>query len=186
MNNLLDLHSDNLLVAMTETDVLGKVEESEFKTHSARKVVEDRTIHVSQYLLGGAGPLTISDLGQARIGKENRGNAMPVQYRAPEVILDMSWGSAIDVWAAALLVGDHIWLARARTLLGTKVDSGLPSIQTWGLFEQRSLFRIYDKNSAERNDAQHLAAMTALLGPPPPEFLQRSELTKKYWDANGK
>lgn len=100
----LDLHSDNLLVAITETDVLSMVEENEFKTPSARKVLEDRTIHVSQYLLGGAGPLTISDLGQARVGKEHRGNAMPVQYRAPEVILDMPWGNAIDIWGAALLV----------------------------------------------------------------------------------
>ncbi|KAK0387572.1 hypothetical protein NLU13_3818 [Sarocladium strictum] len=154
-----DLHSDNLLVAITETDVLSMVEENEFKTPSARKVLEGRTIHVSQYLLGGAGPLTISDLGQARVGKEHRGNAMPVQYRAPEVILDMPWGNAIDIWGAALL--------------------------TWDLFEQQSLFRIYDEHSPEQNDAQHLAAMTALLGPPPPEFLQRSELTQKYWNMNG-
>jgi hypothetical protein len=93
---------------MTETDILGKVEENELRTPSARKVLEDRIIHVSQYLLGGAGPLTISDLGQARVGTEHRGNAMPMQYRAPEVILDMPWGNAIDIWGAALLVGGRL------------------------------------------------------------------------------
>lgn len=28
--------------------------------------------------------------------------------------------------------------------------------------------------------------MTALLGPPPPEFLNRSKKTSKYWDEDGK
>jgi len=36
------------------------------------------------------------------------------------------------------------------------------------------------------NDAYHLAAMTALLGPPPLEFLQRSKDISKYWDMDGR
>lgn len=28
--------------------------------------------------------------------------------------------------------------------------------------------------------------MTALLGPPPPEFLSRSEETSKYWGSDGR
>jgi serine/threonine-protein kinase SRPK3 len=28
--------------------------------------------------------------------------------------------------------------------------------------------------------------MTALLGPPPPEFLKRSKETSKYWDIDGR
>lgn len=70
----------------------------------ARKQVGDVTTYVSQYMLGGAGPLTICDLGQARIGGEQRGNAMPLPYRAPEVILNMGWGTAVDTWSAGLLV----------------------------------------------------------------------------------
>jgi serine/threonine-protein kinase SRPK3 len=55
-------------------------------------------------MLGGAGPLTICDLGQARIGGEHSGNAMPVPYRAPEIILNMKWGNAVDIWSIGLLV----------------------------------------------------------------------------------
>lgn len=57
-------------------------------------------------MLGGAGLLTICDLGQARIGigSEHKGNAMPVPYRAPEIILNMKWGSAVDIWSVGLLV----------------------------------------------------------------------------------
>lgn len=99
-----DLHSDNLLISLTEDSVLKKVEESEIHKPSARKRVGDTIIHVSHYLLGGAGPLMICDLGQARIGKAHSGNAMPVPYRTPEVILDMSWGSSVDTWSVGLLV----------------------------------------------------------------------------------
>ncbi len=37
------------------------------------------------------------------------------------------------------------------------------------------LFNAYDTDSPELNDAHHLAAMTALLGPPPPEFFGRRQ-----------
>ena len=47
------------------------------------------------------------------------------------------------------------------------------------------LFDVYDTESPELNDAHHLAAMTALLGPPPPEFLGRSEEAGKYWSKDG-
>jgi hypothetical protein len=58
--------------------------------------------------------------------------------------------------------------------------------QAWDLLEGEPLFDVYDKESVEMNDAHHLAAMTALLGPPPREFLERSVETKKYWDEDGK
>ncbi|CAG9950297.1 unnamed protein product, partial [Clonostachys rosea f. rosea IK726] len=84
---------------------------------------------------------------------------MPLPYRAPEVILCMPWGNKVDSWSVALL--------------------------TWDLLERKSLFTVYDTNSEEQNDAHHLAAMTALLGPPPSEFLQMSKETSKYWDQKG-
>ncbi|KAL2689442.1 hypothetical protein Neosp_003496 [[Neocosmospora] mangrovei] len=84
---------------------------------------------------------------------------MPMVYRAPEVILGMTWGSAVDVWSTGLLA--------------------------WDLLEKESLFRMYDRDSQEQNDAHHAAALTALLGPPPPEFLKRSEKTAKYWNEDG-
>jgi len=35
------------------------------------------------------------------------------------------------------------------------------------------------------DDEQHLAEMVSLLGPPPPEFLKRSERCQQYWDNQG-
>jgi serine/threonine-protein kinase SRPK3 len=73
------------------------VEEGEISKPSARKQDGDTIIYVSRYMLGGAGPLTICDFGQARIGSKHRGRAMPLPYRAPEVILDMAWGTPVDL-----------------------------------------------------------------------------------------
>ncbi|KAL2167291.1 hypothetical protein VTG60DRAFT_1450 [Thermothelomyces hinnuleus] len=75
-----DLHSDNLLVAITDDSILTKVEEGEILEPAGRKQDDDRFIYVSQYMLGGAGPLTICDFGQARIGSVHTGPAMPLPY----------------------------------------------------------------------------------------------------------
>ncbi|KAL1852453.1 hypothetical protein VTK73DRAFT_9214 [Phialemonium thermophilum] len=155
-----DLHADNLLIALTDESVLSTIEESEMAKPSPRKQVGDTTIHVSHYVLGGAGALTIGDLGQARIGRVHTGRAMPIPYRAPEVILDMPWGTPVDMWSAGLLV--------------------------WTLLEPKRLFPASDTDSSpELRDAHQLAAMTATLGPPPKEFRDRSKKCAKYWDEQG-
>ncbi|PMB65063.1 putative serine/threonine-protein kinase clkA [Beauveria bassiana] len=143
----LDLHADNLLIALADDSILATVEQNEIDTPIARKQIGGRFIYGSQYVLGGAGPLVISDCGQARIGAEHHGNAMPLPYRAPEVILGMQWGP-----------------------------------EAWDLLEKEKLFDVYDSESQEHNDACHLAAMTALLGPPPAAFLEKSPVTRKFWD----
>ncbi|KAL9945820.1 hypothetical protein ACHAO5_004487 [Verticillium nonalfalfae] len=159
------LHEANVIhtgksAGLTASDsVLAKVEQNEVERPSPRKQTDEVTTQVSQYVLGGAGPLTICDLGQARIGDEHSGNAMPLPYRAPEVILDMPWGYRVDNWSVGLLA--------------------------WDLLERENLFAVYDHESKEKNDAYHLAAMTALLGPPPAEFLKRSKEAAKYWEDDG-
>ncbi|QUC23494.1 uncharacterized protein UV8b_07735 [Ustilaginoidea virens] len=154
-----DVHSDNLLIGIVDKSVFSKVEEYEMHKPSPRKVVGDTVTQVSQYMYAGQGPLILCDLGQARIGREQLGNAMPVPYRAPEVILNMPWGHSVDAWSAGLLA--------------------------WDLLRGESLFKVYDLESRELNDAHHLAAITALIGPPPPELLQSSEDSRKYWHEDG-
>ncbi|KAI0859843.1 kinase-like protein [Xylaria cubensis] len=155
-----DLHLDNLLIALRDDSIMAEMEEVEMSRPSPRKQIDDHTIHTSRMMMGGGGgPLTICDLGHARIGEKHHGFAMPTQYRAPEVILGMEWDNYIDIWSVGLIA--------------------------WDLLEKEPLFRIYDNESPEQNDAHHLAAMTALLGPPPPEFLTRSERTAKFWSEDG-
>lgn len=54
------------------------------------------------------------------------------------------------------------------------------------MMQPTSLFEIYNTKDEFLNDAHHLAAMTALFGPPSREFLDRSQESLKYWDENGR
>ncbi len=56
---------------------MAEMEEAELYRPSPRKQTDDRTIHTSRIMIGGAGPLTICDLGHARIGEKHCGFAMP-------------------------------------------------------------------------------------------------------------
>jgi hypothetical protein len=51
------------------------------------------------------------------------------------------------------------------------------------LFEGGRLFR-GEKDGILDNE-QHFAEIVSLMGPPPKEFLERSEQCRKYWDAEG-
>ncbi|CAK7274674.1 hypothetical protein SEPCBS57363_006284 [Sporothrix epigloea] len=136
-----NIRPDNLFTSLVDDSVLTKVEEAEATTPSPRKEVGDR----------------------ARIGHLHTGQAMPLLYRAPEVILKMPWGKPIDIWSLGML-----------------------SLQAWTLLEPKSLFDIPHASLSESElDAQHLAAMTALLGPPPKQFRDRSEESAKYWNEQG-
>ncbi|KAH9215961.1 kinase-like protein [Leptodontidium sp. 2 PMI_412] len=154
-----DVHAGNLLISIDDRSQLAEFEEAELVRPSSRKTIDGVTIHVSQFLLENFGPLYLCDFGEARVGSHHEGIAMPIQYRAPEIILGMSWGHSVDMWSVGLLA--------------------------WDLLEQESLFHLYDANDPARNEAHHLANMVALLGPPPLELLQRSSKSHEHWDENG-
>ncbi|KAH8909630.1 kinase-like protein [Coniochaeta sp. PMI_546] len=154
-----DIHVGNLLIGIGDESQLAEFEETEIIRPSARKIVDGVTIHVSQFLLESFGPLYLCDFGDARTGNQHEGIAMPIQYRAPEIVLGMCWGHSVDLWSVGLLA--------------------------WDLLEPESLFHVYDANDPARNEAYHLANMTALLGPPPLEILARSSKARQYWDKNG-
>ena len=51
------------------------------------------------------------------------------------------------------------------------------------MFEGGRLFRAV--KDGHLDDEQHLAEMVSLMGPPPKEFLERSDKCRQYWDAEG-
>ncbi|PGH34652.1 hypothetical protein GX50_02542 [[Emmonsia] crescens] len=56
--------------------------------------------------------------------------------------------------------------------------------EAWDLFEHNRIFSARNPDG-KLDDAYHLAEMIAVLGPPPLEFLRRSEKSLKFWDENG-
>lgn len=54
------------------------------------------------------------------------------------------------------------------------------------MFENRRMFDGLDPETGKYENCFHLASIVGLLGPPPPEFLQRSEYSSVYFDDKGK
>lgn len=97
------------------------LKDAEIEDPAPQKPLEDRTIYLSRGLQLETGPLILCDFGEARIGNKHQGSAMPTPYRAPEIILDMTWGYSVDVWAAGLVVRTPFIQTLFRTLLITKM-----------------------------------------------------------------
>ena len=57
--------------------------------------------------------------------------------------------------------------------------------QIWDLFEGDRLFRGIFEANGSYDPFRHLAKMVALLGPPPPAFVVRSDTTAQCFDAEG-
>ncbi|KAI7909952.1 CMGC protein kinase [Pyricularia oryzae] len=158
-----DLHSGNLLLGISDESRLAEYEQKEMEKPTPRKILADRVIHVSQDSSNVGQVPHLCDFGHSRIctnGQLQRGRAMPIQYRTPEMLLDMPWDYSVDLWALALTI--------------------------WDLLEPKPLFQIYNPADNDLNEALHLAHMVALMGPPPLEFLKRSATSAKYWDEDGK
>ncbi|KAJ5286359.1 hypothetical protein N7524_001665, partial [Penicillium chrysogenum] len=139
-----------------------RIEDSEMTSPSARKPVSnERTIYLSRAVLPEEGPLRLSDFGEARIGPGPYNYpAMPMPYRAPEIVLGVPWSYPVDIWCVGLTACD---------LLG--VDS---------LFSA-------DHTAGDMYELAHLAELTAVLGPPPAAFLALNpEKAAQFWDEDGK
>lgn len=53
----------------------------------------------------------------------------------------------------------------------------------WNLLEDGNLFSPIKDDHL--NDELHFAQMISLMGPPPRQFLERSDRTSRYWDTEG-
>ncbi|KAK2808640.1 hypothetical protein FQN50_004504 [Emmonsiellopsis sp. PD_5] len=151
-----DISANNILQGIADSNALSELDDGEATQPIARKVLSDRTIYNSRPMPVNTGLPVLCDFGEARIGYKHRGDVMPGIYRAPEVILGMEWDHNLDIWAIG--------------------------VTTWDLLEGGNLF--FAKKDGILNDEQHLAEMVSLLGPPPLEFIRRSDRCLQYWDEN--
>ncbi|KAL2839190.1 kinase-like domain-containing protein [Aspergillus pseudoustus] len=163
-----DLKTDNLMLSLEDSSLLADFATAESKNPSPRKLIDQsRIIYSSRKFRrpagsGNYGLPVLCDFGEARIGKTQESGpfVQPHIYRAPEVIFEMPWGSAIDIWNLAGLI--------------------------WDLFEGQHLFGDIFDSKGGHDPFKHLALMVALIGPPPAEFVRRSETTEQCFDSSGR
>ncbi|OAA66925.1 protein kinase domain-containing protein [Niveomyces insectorum RCEF 264] len=155
-----DVHPGNLLLGADDNGIFHELEKNEFTNPVPRKQLEDRTIYLSRLMKPKAGPLLLSDFGEARLGPgPHAGDIMPIMYRAPETLLYIQWSYAVDIWSVGLTAWD---LLEGRTLFSARKDDGSFS------------------------DGAHLAELIAALGPPPLSLLNRHRARAlEYWDEHG-
>ncbi|KAG7136332.1 Serine/threonine-protein kinase AFC3 like [Verticillium longisporum] len=155
-----DVHPGNLLLGTNDDSIFQKLEENEFSSPVPRKQLEDRTIYLSRLMKPKAGPLLLSDFGEARLGPgPHAGDIMPIMYRAPETLLYIQWGYPVDIWSVGLTA--------------------------WDLLEGKTLFSAR-KEDGSFSDGAHFAELIAALGPPPPGLLNRHRnRALEYWDEHG-
>ncbi|KKZ60978.1 hypothetical protein EMCG_04402 [[Emmonsia] crescens] len=156
-----DLQSKNLLLQIDNTRVFKIFEETELKEPAPRKILEDHTIYMTRRIPGTETLPIITDFGEARLISKTRkeGSIMPDVYRAPEAILWMEWDDKVDIWSVAVLL--------------------------WDLVSHRHLF--HGRNSeGSVDESLRFAEMIAIMGPPPKEFLKRSDACQVFWDENGR
>ncbi|KAI7290811.1 hypothetical protein KC352_g3041 [Hortaea werneckii] len=55
--------------------------------------------------------------------------------------------------------------------------------QIWNLLEDGNLFRPFEDGLLD--DELHFAQMVSLMGPPPKQFVERSDRCRRYWDSEG-
>ncbi|PGH34762.1 CMGC/SRPK protein kinase [[Emmonsia] crescens] len=162
-----DLKTDNLMLTLEDDTMLADFAKAEVKDPSPRKQIDQsRTIYKSRRfrrpVRGNSYGLPIlCDFGEARIGKmqESGPFVQPHIYRAPEIIFEMPWGNAVDIWNVACLI--------------------------WDLFEGEHLFGDIFDTKGSHDPFKHLALIVALAGPPSSDFVRRSETTDQCFDPNG-
>ncbi|KAI8665641.1 Protein kinase domain-containing protein [Fusarium sp. Ph1] len=119
-----DIHPGNLLLGLNDDSLLRPLEDQEFSSPVARKVVSpDRTIYLSRLIRPKPGPMLLSDFGEARSGPgPHAGDIMPIQHRAPEAIMCISWSYPVDMWSIGLTAWDLLGPKRLFTAKGEDGD----------------------------------------------------------------
>ncbi|CAK40849.1 uncharacterized protein An11g10510 [Aspergillus niger] len=139
-----DIKADNIMLTLHDPTILTSFADAESSSPSPRK------ISLTDASRKNYGLPTLCDFSEARIGtvqKDSGPFVQPCIYRAPEVIFEMPWGTAVDIWGVAGVVG-------GQHLFGDD---------------------IFDPITGHHDPFRHLARVVAVIGEfPSPEFVRRS------------
>ncbi|KAK2627053.1 hypothetical protein QTJ16_003019 [Diplocarpon rosae] len=174
-----DIKPDNILFSLPENEgeLLKSLEDIENFQPSKSKIDKDqhhiyksRTIDTK--ITGSKEFPILIDFGTAVTFKapaKCKGVAAPRQYRSPEVILDMEWDSAVDIWSIGVMVCDLL-LGKQLFPVNNDLDHlammiaylGPPSLE----FLQRSTasFKYFDRQGNFKGSLKSLVPLEVVVG----------------------
>jgi len=101
-----DIQPKNILLGVLDDSAFARFERDELKDPMPRKELPSHTVYVSRPMPLTKGAPLLCDFSEAQFDDpQNVDRVMPDVYRAPEVVLGMSWSYPIDVWGFAMTVG---------------------------------------------------------------------------------
>ncbi|KGO65109.1 hypothetical protein PITC_013680 [Penicillium italicum] len=157
-----DIKGDNIFQEIGDKTRLDRHVQAEIERPSPRKIVFGHSVYRSRPLEPASqlGRIQLGDFGSAEPGDAPRNGQLlqPGLYRAPEVMLEKEWNYPVDVWNLG------VW--------------------AWRAFEGSLLFTCMNDDNAYSTPT-HLAQITGLLGPPPPEFIEPDTVSAKYFNEDG-
>ncbi|KAG6871840.1 hypothetical protein C0995_015879 [Termitomyces sp. Mi166 len=107
-----DLQPKNILLRIGDRSVLKDMEENEIKNPSARKVTDQTAVFETSLYpgpvrrwIGEKSLPVLCDFGEARMKEKfYTGLIQPAVFRAPEVFLQIPWGTPVDIWSFGCMV----------------------------------------------------------------------------------
>ncbi|ODM19514.1 hypothetical protein SI65_04498 [Aspergillus cristatus] len=151
-----DFKSDNFLIAFKDPATLENYIRDQETNPPPYKMSAGRPIFESRPDFGplkkGVGQVKISDFSTAVFGNgpvPHSHDIQPQQFCAPEVLLKATWSYSADIWNLGLVL--------------------------WELLAETTVFNGRTRGSDEYSQAVHLAQMIRLLGPPPLQFLKKTD-----------
>lgn len=155
---------------------------AELETPSPRKFVGGTAVYRSRQFelpteFGGA---VLSDFGAAVRGDQKRNHdAQPNVYRSPEVMLKAEWSYPVDIWNVGVMVSSSLTSGQCLRILLIAFP------QIWDLFEGKHLFYGDDPDGKGYSTRAHLAELVGMLGPPPPDLIQRGIRGADFFTKDG-
>lgn len=105
----LDIKEENILLGLTDSSIVEQLDTKEIVSSSFNKIVNGYNLNKSANfgIPTRFGRPILCDFSLARNGQvEHCHDIQPDPYRAPEVILEMPWGYAVDIWNVGVMVRD--------------------------------------------------------------------------------
>ena len=102
-----DIQEGNIMLGIEDDAIFSLFEDEERTEPSLRKIDENRIIYATRPvgIPDDATRAVLCDFGDAHFGdKTYIGEVMPDLYRAPEIVLGISWNEKIDIWSVGLMV----------------------------------------------------------------------------------